>query len=89
MKLSWRNNQHLSSLSHDDFFDQYIQRAREHNHKFFATLQKDKEFAHAVINLERLTEKDPKRYNTWVDVEPAVGPAFPSIFDTIVMPSIP
>ncbi|MDR2541622.1 MAG: hypothetical protein LBD11_07925 [Candidatus Peribacteria bacterium] len=69
MKLQWINNGYLSKISTEELFAQTLVRAKEYAPEFASLLQSDEAYAKAAINIERHTEKDPKRFTLYSDVQ--------------------
>ncbi|MDR0607980.1 MAG: hypothetical protein LBG52_06680 [Candidatus Peribacteria bacterium] len=69
MKLQWVNNGYLSKISTEALFHQTLEWAKEFQTDFASLLQSDIEYAKAAMNIERHTEKDPKRFTLYSDVQ--------------------
>jgi glutamyl-tRNA synthetase len=69
VKLNWVNNSYLSKISTEELFAQTLAWAREYAPEFASLLLSDAEYAKAAINIERHTEKDPKRFTLYPDVQ--------------------
>ena len=68
-KLKWINNQYLSYISTEELYDQCLQWAQEYDSDFYALLTSEPDYYKAAINIERHTEKDPKRFTLYSDVK--------------------
>ncbi|MCS6982660.1 MAG: glutamate--tRNA ligase family protein [Candidatus Absconditabacterales bacterium] len=88
-KLGWWNNQVLTSLSHDAFWEGLLAWTQQYDPDFFALLMANPDHAKKIINCERLTPNDPKKYNTWADVKANIGCGFDEIYDAMPMPQFP
>lgn len=69
VKLQSVNNNYLSRISTDELYDQSLVRAKKYRPELAKLMQSDAEYVKAAINIERHTEKDPKRFVTYADVE--------------------
>lgn len=69
VKLQRINNQYLSAISTDKLFEETLERAESFDHEFATLLKSDSEYYKAAMNIERHTEKDPKRFTTYADVK--------------------
>jgi glutamyl-tRNA synthetase len=68
-KLNWVNNGYLSKISTDELFEQTLERAKEFQPAFASLLASNMDYAKAAMNIERHTEKDPKRFTLYSDVQ--------------------
>lgn len=71
-KLRFFNNGYLSKISHQELFDKTLVWAKQYDIKLAAYMQQNATYALAALSIERLTEKDPKRYYTYMDIAPNV-----------------
>lgn len=69
VKLQWINNQYLSAISTDKLFDETLERAESFDTEFAELLKSDSEYYKAAMNIERHTEKDPKRFTVYSDIK--------------------
>lgn len=69
VKLNWVNNNYLSQISTDKLFEETLIWAKEFQPDFSQLLLTDEEYAKAAMNIERHTEKDPKRFTLYSDVQ--------------------
>jgi len=69
VKLQSVNNNYLSRISTDELYDQSLNRAKQYKPDLVILMQSDVEYTKAAMNIERHTEKDPKRFITYADVE--------------------
>lgn len=63
------NNNYLSRISTDELYNQSLNRAKKYKPELAKHMESDVEYVKAAMNIERHTEKDPKRFTTYVDVE--------------------
>jgi glutamyl-tRNA synthetase len=68
-KLQWVNNGYLSRISTEELFTQTLEWAKEYAPAFSSLLLSDVEYAKVAMNIERHTEKDPKRFTLYSDVQ--------------------
>ena len=68
-KLKWINNQYLSFISTEELYQQCLEWAQEYDSDFYALLTSDPDYYKAAMNIERHTEKDPKRFTLYADVK--------------------
>ena len=68
-KLQWINNQYLSAISTDKLFEETLQWAESFDVEFANLLKSDQEYYKSAMNIERHTEKDPKRFTVYPDVK--------------------
>jgi hypothetical protein len=59
----------MSRISTDQLYEETLEWAKQYNPKLAELMQSDAEYTKAAINIERHTEKDPKRFTTFRDVE--------------------
>lgn len=69
VKLQSVNNNYLSRISTDELYDQSLTRALKYRPELAKLMQTDVEYVKAAMNIERHTEKDPKRFTTYADIE--------------------
>lgn len=69
VKLQSVNNNYLSRISTDELYDQSLARAKKYKPELAKRMESDLEYVKAAIHIERHTEKDPKRFVTYADVE--------------------
>lgn len=69
VKLNSVCNNYISRIVTDELYKKTLERAKQYNPKFAELMQSDIEYTKAAINIERHTEKDPKRFTTFKDVE--------------------
>lgn len=67
-KLRFMNNIYLSKLSHEDLFAQGKAWAKKFHPDLYRHMDAEPDYALAALSIERLSEKDPKRYNTYKDI---------------------
>jgi hypothetical protein len=59
----------LSKISTEELFNQTLEWAKEFQPEFASLLQSDLEYVKSAMNIERHTEKDPKRFTLYSDVQ--------------------
>lgn len=69
VKLNSVCNNYMSRISTDDLYEKTLEWAEQYNPEFAKLMQSDIEYTKAAINIERQTEKDPKRFANFKDVE--------------------
>lgn len=69
VKLNSVNNKYLSKISTDELYEQSLARASKYKPELAKLMQSDVSYVKAAMNIERHTEKDPKRFTTYADVE--------------------
>jgi len=69
VKLQSVNNNYLSKISTDELYDQSLARAVKYRPELAKKMQSDVPYVKAAMNIERHTDKDPKRFVTYADVE--------------------
>lgn len=68
-KLNHINNIYMSKISNQQLFEETLSRAKTYNTDFAQLIESDPEYALSAMSIERHTELDPKRFNTYADVE--------------------
>lgn len=71
-KLNHINNIYLSKISNQQLFDETLAWAITYRPDFAILINSDPNDALAAMSIERHTDLDPKRFNTYVDVESQV-----------------
>lgn len=71
-KLRFFNNGYLSKISNQELFDKTLTWAKKYDTKLAGCMEQNPAYASAALGIERLTEKDPKRYTTYMDVAPNI-----------------
>ena len=69
VKLQRINNQYLSAISTHQLFKETLEWAETFDSQFATILKSDPEYYQAAMNIERHTEKDPKRFTVYPDVK--------------------
>ena len=69
VKLQSVNNNYLSRISTDDLYNQALNWAEQYRPSLAIIMKKDPEYTKAALGIERHTEKDPKRFTTFQDIE--------------------
>ena len=62
------NNIYLSQLSNEDLFTQGRDWAEKYHSRLYRHMHAEPDYALAALSVERLTEKDPKRYSSYEDI---------------------
>ena len=90
-KLNHINNIYLSKIPNQELFDEVLSRAKTYKKDFSELIQTDLEYAKNAMSIERHTELDPKRFNTYLDIESQVSFFFDSKYQILLenKPSIP
>jgi glutamyl/glutaminyl-tRNA synthetase len=68
-KVEWFNNEYLSKISNEDLYQQTLSWAQQFRPAFAELMEKYTDYAKVAIAIERHSEKDPKRFTTFLDVE--------------------
>jgi len=68
-KLNHINNIYLSKISNQQLFDEVLNWATQYSPEFAILIKSDPDYALAAMSIERHTDLDPKRFNTYADVE--------------------
>lgn len=69
VKLQSMNNAYLSKISTEELYNQSIIWAKKYKPYLAELMQEDIIYTKAALNIERHTEKDPKRFTTFQDIE--------------------
>lgn len=69
VKLQSVNNSYLSKISTDELYNQSLVWARKYRPYLADLMEENPDYTKAALNIERHTEKDPKRFTTFQDVE--------------------
>lgn len=69
VKLQSMNNAYLSKISTEELYIQSLARAEKYKPHLAGLMKSNIEYTKAALNIERHTEKDPKRFTTFQDVE--------------------
>lgn len=83
-KFNFINNFYLSKISNQQLFDETLSRAKTYSHDFAQLIISDPDYALAAMSIERHTDLDPKRFNTYADVESQVRFFFDAEFEKLV-----
>ena len=68
VKLKSVNNNYLSRISTDELYEQSLVWAEKYEPLAANLMKSDSGYMKAALNIERHTEKDPKRFTTYLDV---------------------
>lgn len=80
VKLNSINKEYVSAMSHEDFYQAARKWASEYDTELFALMEKYPDLTKAAMNIERLSEKDPKRFIKISDVKNQLLPFYPETF---------
>ena len=69
VKLQSINNAYLSKISTEELYKQSLIWAKKYRPNLADLMQENADYTKAALNIERHTEKDPKRFTTFQDVE--------------------
>lgn len=67
-KMRQVNREYLARLSCEDLYQEALAWASSHDKELFTLLEKGSDYIRDVLNIERHTEKDPKRYVLYTDI---------------------
>ncbi|USN57030.1 MAG: hypothetical protein H6766_00740 [Candidatus Peribacteria bacterium] len=67
-KMRQVNREYLARLSRDELYDEAFAWASNHDADLFTLLEKGGDYIRDALNIERHTEKDPKRYVLYTDI---------------------
>jgi len=68
-KLNSVNNNYLSRISNEDLYFETLEWAKMYSPEFAVLMESDRNYTISALSIERHTEKDPKRFTTFLDVE--------------------
>lgn len=68
-KMKHINNSYLSKLSNEHLYAETLEWAEKHRPYLAELMNKNPEYTLTAIGIERHTDKDPKRFTTFLDVE--------------------
>ena len=71
-KLNHINNISMSKISNQQLFDEVLNWTTQYSPNFAHLIDSDRDYALAAMSIERHTDLDPKRFNTYADVESQV-----------------
>jgi hypothetical protein len=63
------NNEYLSRISTEQLFKESLVWAEKYNVELANLMKQDIDYTKSALNIERHTEKDPKRFSTFKDVD--------------------
>ncbi len=69
VKLQSMNNAYLSKISTEELYNQSLVWAKKYRPYLADLMQENTDYTKAALNIERHTEKDPKRFTTFQDIE--------------------
>lgn len=76
VKLKNVSNNYLSKLSTQDLYNKWLSRAKQFDTDLVMRMESDPEYVLNALNIERHTEKDPKRFFTYADIREQLTPFF-------------
>lgn len=71
-KFNFINNIYLSKISNQQLFEETLAWAKTYRPDFATLIESNPSYALAAMSIERHTDLDPKRFNTYADVEAQV-----------------
>jgi glutamyl-tRNA synthetase len=83
-KLNHINNIYLSKISNQQLFDETLAWATTYRPEFASLIKSDPDYALAAMSIERHTDLDPKRFNTYADVESQVRFFFDEVYESLL-----
>lgn len=84
IKMESVNNDYLSRIATAQLFDESLEWAKKFNPKLAELMNLDVEYTKSALNIERHTEKDPKRFSTFKDVDNQLSFFFDSKYDELI-----
>ncbi|MBR6908040.1 hypothetical protein IKN40_06210 [bacterium] len=69
VKLQNISNNYLSKISTEELYNQGLEWAEKYKPELANLMKKDSEYTKSALNIERHTEKDPKRFTLYTDIE--------------------
>ena len=78
------NNEYLSKISTEQLFKESLEWANKYNLELANLMKQNVEYTKAALNIERHTEKDPKRFNTFKDVNTQLRFFFDSEYGELI-----
>ncbi len=69
VKMESINNEYLSRISTEQLFQESLAWAEKYNTELANLMKQDIDYTKLALNIERHTEKDPKRFSTFKDVD--------------------
>ena len=79
-KLNSINKEYVSVMSHEEFYQSGRKWAKQYDSELFELMEKYPDLAKSAMNIERLTEKDPKRFIKISDIRSQLLPFFPETY---------
>lgn len=74
----------MSKISNERLFDEVLHRAQSYRPEFALLIQSNPAYALAAMSIERHTDLDPKRFNTYADVVPQVSFFFDEVYNKLL-----
>jgi glutamyl-tRNA synthetase len=80
VKLNSINKEYISVMSHEEFYEAGRDWAKEYDKELFALMEKYPDLTKAAMNIERLSEKDPKRFIKISDIKNQLLAFYPETY---------
>lgn len=80
-KLNHVNNNYLSKISNEHLYGETLEWAEAYRKDLAELMDSNSDYAIAALGIERHTEKDPKRFTTYIDVENQIRFFFDSEYE--------
>lgn len=84
VKMEQINNLYLSRISTDQLLKEWLTRAEKYDTDLADLIKSDVDYAKSALNIERHTEKDPKRFYTFKDIDTQLRFSFDSEREKLV-----
>jgi hypothetical protein len=81
------NNEYLSRISTEQLFNESLEWAKKYKLELANLMEQNIEYTKAALNIERHTEKDPKRFSTFKDVDAQLRFFFDSEYKKLIQNS--
>jgi glutamyl-tRNA synthetase len=80
VKLNSINKEYISVMSHEEFYQAGMKWAGEYDKELFILMEKYPALTKSAMNIERLSEKDPKRFIKISDIKNQLLPFYPESY---------
>jgi len=87
VKMESVNNEYLSRISTEQLFNESLEWAKKYKLELANLMEQNIEYTKAALNIERHTEKDPKRFSTFKDVDAQLRFFFDSEYKKLIQNS--
>jgi glutamyl-tRNA synthetase len=84
VKMESVNNEYLSRISTEQLYTESLEWAERFNIELADLMKSDIDYTKAALNIERHTEKDPKRFYTFKDVDTQLRFFYDSEYDKLI-----